>query len=53
VEEADAEAMLVESGCDAVQGYLIGRPVPEEEMTTILQSATTNSVDRELAAPPS
>jgi len=37
VEEADAEAMLLEAGCDAVQGYLIGRPVPEEEMTALLE----------------
>jgi len=53
VEEADAEAMLLEAGCDAVQGYLIGRPVPEEEMTARLEAANVDSVDRELAAPPS
>ncbi len=48
VEEGDAEAMLLEAGCDAVQGYLIGRPVPEEQMTAILESS-----NREVAAPPS
>jgi EAL domain-containing protein (putative c-di-GMP-specific phosphodiesterase class I) len=53
VEEADAEAMLLEAGCDAVQGYLIGRPVPEEEMTARLEAANVDSADRELAAPPS
>ncbi len=53
VEEADAEAMLLDSGCDAVQGYLIGRPVPEKEMTALLESANVDSADRELAAPPS
>jgi len=31
-----AEAVLVESGCDAAQGFLVGRPAPEEEITTVL-----------------
>ena len=48
VEDAGAETMLLEAGCDAAQGYLIGRPVAEEEMTAILSSAA-----EELAAPPS
>ena len=48
VEEADAEAMLVEAGCDAAQGFLIGRPVPEAEMTERLLAGRG-----ELAAGPS
>jgi diguanylate cyclase (GGDEF)-like protein/PAS domain S-box-containing protein len=32
-----AEAVLVEAGCDAAQGFLVGRPMEEEEMTKILR----------------
>ena len=38
VEAADAEAMLVEVGCDAVQGFLVARPAPEAEVTAWLGS---------------
>jgi EAL domain-containing protein (putative c-di-GMP-specific phosphodiesterase class I) len=38
VEDRDAEAMLTEAGCDALQGFLIGKPVPEQEMTELLES---------------
>src|SRR5205823_2941842 len=38
VEDRDAEALLVEAGCDAVQGFLIGHPVPEQDMTDLLES---------------
>jgi diguanylate cyclase (GGDEF)-like protein len=31
-----AEAVLVEAGCDAAQGFLVGRPVAEGEMTALL-----------------
>jgi diguanylate cyclase (GGDEF)-like protein len=31
-----AEAVLVEAGCDAAQGFLVGRPVAEREMTALL-----------------
>ncbi|MGH7765565.1 MAG: sensor domain-containing protein [Candidatus Dormibacteraceae bacterium] len=31
-----AEAVLVEAGCDAAQGFLVGRPAAEREMTALL-----------------
>ena len=31
-----AEAVLVEAGCDAAQGFLVGRPTDESEITTLL-----------------
>jgi len=31
-----AEAVLVEAGCDAAQGFLIGRPVEAIEITALL-----------------
>jgi EAL domain-containing protein (putative c-di-GMP-specific phosphodiesterase class I) len=33
-----AEAVLIEAGCDAAQGFLFGRPVTEAEMTTQLMT---------------
>jgi EAL domain-containing protein (putative c-di-GMP-specific phosphodiesterase class I) len=46
VEAPDAEAMLAEAGCDAVQGFLVGRPEPEAATTALLES------NRGPAAPP-
>ena len=31
-----AEAVLIEAGCDAAQGFLIGKPAPENEVTPLL-----------------
>ncbi len=31
-----AETILVEAGCDAAQGFLVGRPVEESEITALL-----------------
>jgi EAL domain-containing protein (putative c-di-GMP-specific phosphodiesterase class I) len=31
-----AETVLVEAGCDAAQGYLVGRPLEEPEITALL-----------------
>ena len=31
-----AEAVLIEAGCDAAQGFLVGRPTEEAEMTALL-----------------
>ncbi|HXC76050.1 MAG TPA: EAL domain-containing protein [Candidatus Acidoferrum sp.] len=36
LQDRAAEAILVESGCDAAQGFLIGRPADEREATQIL-----------------
>jgi diguanylate cyclase (GGDEF)-like protein/PAS domain S-box-containing protein len=36
LQDRAAEAVLVESGCDAAQGFLVGRPVPEKEITALL-----------------
>ena len=36
VEAVDAEAMLIEAGCDAVQGFLIGKPAPEAEVAELI-----------------
>ena len=33
-----AEAVLIEAGCDAAQGFLFGRPVTDAEMTTQLMT---------------
>ncbi len=44
VEDRDAEAMLVEAGVDAAQGFCIGHPLPEDEITALLESG------REVAA---
>ncbi len=35
-----AEAVLIEAGCDAAQGFLVGRPVEEPEMTSLLMQQT-------------
>ncbi|HEY0830748.1 MAG TPA: PAS domain S-box protein [Candidatus Dormibacteraeota bacterium] len=35
-----AEAVLVEAGCDAAQGFLVGRPVEASEITSLLATQT-------------
>jgi len=35
-----AEAVLVEAGCDAAQGFLVGRPVEATEITALLTAQT-------------
>jgi EAL domain-containing protein (putative c-di-GMP-specific phosphodiesterase class I) len=32
-----AEAVLVEAHCDAAQGFLVGRPMEESEITAVLK----------------
>ena len=41
VEDPDAEAMLLEAGCDAVQGFLIVKPAPEAEITAVLEGSVS------------
>ncbi|MEO8744640.1 MAG: PAS domain S-box protein [Candidatus Dormiibacterota bacterium] len=36
LQDRAAEAILVEAGCDAAQGFLVGRPVGERETTALL-----------------
>ena len=48
-----AEAVLVEAGCDAAQGYLLGGPVEEPEITALLrrQSGIAEPAPEDGAAP--
>jgi diguanylate cyclase (GGDEF)-like protein len=39
-----AEAVLVEAGCDAAQGFLVGRPVEHAEMTELLRKQHASSL---------
>jgi diguanylate cyclase (GGDEF)-like protein/PAS domain S-box-containing protein len=36
-----AEAVLIEAGCDAAQGFLVGRPAEEDEITAVLMQQST------------
>src|SRR5258705_7447614 len=36
LQDRQAEAVLLESGCDAAQGFLVGRPLEEPEITALL-----------------
>jgi EAL domain-containing protein (putative c-di-GMP-specific phosphodiesterase class I) len=40
-----AEAVLVEAGCDAAQGFLIGRPAEEAEITALLIGQSAPQAD--------
>ncbi|WP_151735619.1 EAL domain-containing protein [Paenibacillus tengchongensis] len=40
VESADQWAFLKEAGCDKVQGYFVSRPVPQREVTGLLEART-------------
>ena len=52
VEDRDAEGMLIEAGVDAAQGFFIGRPAPEEEMTALLDSGREMTAAAGQAGPP-
>jgi diguanylate cyclase (GGDEF)-like protein len=43
VEAEPQRAALRELGCDAAQGYLLGRPVPEQDLKALLASADFDS----------
>jgi len=36
LQDRAAEAILIEAGCDAAQGFLVGRPTAERDMTDLL-----------------
>jgi EAL domain-containing protein (putative c-di-GMP-specific phosphodiesterase class I) len=48
VEDEVALGMLIEYGCDSVQGYLFSRPLPAEELTAWLAESTVGAT----AGPP-
>src|SRR5712691_4475497 len=52
VEDRDAEGMLIEAGVDAAQGFFIGRPAPEGEMTSLLESGREMSAAAGQQGPP-
>lgn len=39
VETEDQLALLSDQGCDEIQGYLLGRPMPSEEITDLLRTS--------------
>ncbi|MGK2956906.1 MAG: EAL domain-containing protein [Acidimicrobiales bacterium] len=43
VENSDELEALRLLGCDAVQGYMLGRPIPHDEMTTLLVEKAASS----------
>src|SRR5260370_11026642 len=40
-----AEAVLVEAHCDAAQGFLVGRPMEESEITALLRQQNSDLPD--------
>jgi EAL domain-containing protein (putative c-di-GMP-specific phosphodiesterase class I) len=42
-----AEAVLIEAGCDAAQGFLVGRPADDADMTAVLHSQRAADGDLE------
>ncbi|MFC7551327.1 hypothetical protein ACFQU7_01965 [Pseudoroseomonas wenyumeiae] len=39
MERPEQLALLTELGCDAVQGFLLGRPMPPEQLATLFFAA--------------
>jgi len=48
LQDRQAEAVLVEAGCDAAQGFLVGRPVEAQEITAILLQQSRGSREEKL-----
>ena len=40
VDSEDQMAFLIEQGCDQIQGFLISRPVPPEQVLPFLETST-------------
>ena len=45
LQDRASQAMLVEAGCDAAQGFLVARPAPEADMTAMLRAGAVARVD--------
>lgn len=50
VEDARSLALLQDHGCDVVQGFHLGRPLPPDELVTELRTATPLSLSSALPA---
>ena len=48
LQDRQAEAVLVESGCDAAQGFLVGRPLEEPEITALLLQQSSHTSEEKL-----
>lgn len=46
VEEPDQLAVLTDLGCDAASGYLLARPAPARELTSLLRSSLAGALTR-------
>ncbi len=42
METAEQLSLLYDSGCDMVQGYLFCRPLPAEQLSTLLREPPTD-----------
>ena len=45
VETEEQLAILREEGCDQVQGFLIGRPLPSDQFAAFLEQVTPHAVE--------
>jgi diguanylate cyclase (GGDEF)-like protein len=52
VEDAKTLTMLREMGCDQAQGYLLGRPVPADQLAQVLATRKVEKRDAPPAEPP-
>jgi diguanylate cyclase (GGDEF)-like protein/PAS domain S-box-containing protein len=45
LQDRASEAILIEVGCDAAQGFMVGRPAPEPDVTALLATGVTARMD--------
>ena len=50
VEDVEQVRLLKALGCDQIQGYYVGRPVPPEEIYALLFAGTDQALRQRLAA---